>query len=110
MFSFVGRTIFIVFCATMAFAMANWLGYLIGAITMLNGIFNGYVICIHPAFKSGELSAKGDPYGGYTGGEKEMLQYLQSKPELANKASSMAMQAAASNPQAAMQIMQAAHK
>lgn len=63
---------------------------------------------MHPAFKSGELSAKGDPYGGYTGGEKEMLTYLQSKPELAAKASNMAVQAAKENPQAAMQIMSAA--
>jgi hypothetical protein len=75
----------------------------------VNGIFNGYVICIHPAFKTGELSAKGDPYGGYTGGEKEMLTYLNSKPELAQKATGLAVSAAASNPQAAMQIMSAAH-
>jgi hypothetical protein len=74
----------------------------------VNGIFNGYVICVHPAFKSGELSAKGDPYGGYTGGEKEMFTYLQSKPELAQRASGIAMQAAASNPQAAMSFMAAA--
>ncbi len=76
----------------------------------VNGIFNGYVICIHPAFKTGELNAKGDPYGGYTGGDKEMLAYLQTKPELASRVSGVAMQAAASNPQAAMSIMGAARR
>ena len=33
MFSFIGRTVFLLFCATMCFALAVWLGYLIGAIT-----------------------------------------------------------------------------
>ena len=108
MFSFSGRTLFIMFCGSMAFAMGNWLGYIIGALTLLNGAFNGYVICVHPAFKSGELSAKGDPYGGYTGGEKEMLSYLQSKPELAAKAQGAALTFAANNPDMAMKMASAA--
>jgi hypothetical protein len=108
MFSFSGRTLFIMFCGSMAFAMGNWLGYIIGALTLLNGAFNGYVICVHPAFKSGELSAKGDPYGGYTGGEKEMLSYLQSKPELAAKAQGAALTFAANNPDMAMKMATAA--
>lgn len=33
MFSFIGRTLFILFCATMCFALAAWLGYLAGSIT-----------------------------------------------------------------------------
>jgi len=108
MFSFTGRTLFIVFCGSMAFAMGNWLSYVVGALTVLNGLFNGYVICVHPAFKTGELSARGDPYGGYSGGEKEMLTYLQSKPELARQAQGAAVSFAAQNPQAAMSIVQAA--
>ena len=110
MFSFLGRTLFIVFCGSMAFAMGNWLGYVVGALTVLNGLFNGYVICVHPAFKSGELSARGDPYGGYTGGEKEMLTYLQSKPELAAQAQGAALSFAQKNPETAMSILQAASK
>lgn len=108
MFSFVGRTLFIIFAGTMALSMGQWLAYTIGAITFLNGLFNGYVICVHPAFKTGELSARGDPFGGYTGGEKEMLSYLQSKPQLAQKATSAAATFAASNPQMAMQVLGAA--
>jgi hypothetical protein len=108
MFSFTGRTLFIVFCGSMAFAMGNTLAYVVGSLTVLNGLFNGYVICVHPAFKTGELSAKGDPYGGYSGGEKEMLTYLQSKPELARQAQGAAVSWAAANPGAAMQVMQSA--
>ena len=108
MFSFTGRTLFIVFCGSMAFAMGNTLAYVVGSLTVLNGLFNGYVICVHPAFKTGELSAKGDPYGGYSGGEKEMLTYLQSKPELARQAQGAAVSWAAANPGAAMQVMHAA--
>jgi hypothetical protein len=108
MFSFVGRTLFIIFAGTMALSMGQWLAYAVGALTFLNGLFNGYVICVHPAFKTGELSARGDPFGGYTGGEKEMLSYLQSKPALAAKATSAAAAFATQNPQMAMNVMSAA--
>lgn len=108
MFSFYGRTIFILFCSTMLFALNAWLGYLAGSLTAVNGIFNGYVICVHPSFKSGELSAKGDPFGGYTGGEKEMLSFLQRNPAIANKAAGAAVSFAKENPQVAMQIAGAA--
>ncbi len=74
----------------------------------MNGLFNGYVICVHPSFKSGELSAKGDPFGGYTGGEKEMLTYLQRNPDLANKAAGAAVTLAKDNPQVALQVASAA--
>lgn len=108
MFSFYGRTFFILFCATMLFALNVWLGWLMGVITALNGIFNGYVICVHPAFKSGELNARSDPYGGYTGGEDEMLSYLKRNPQLANKAGSAALTIAANNPDFAAQAVTAA--
>lgn len=86
MYSFIGRSCFIIFAGTMVYAMNLWLAWIIGSLTVLNGLFNGYIICVHPAFKSGELSAKGDPYGGYSGGEKEMLDFLKKNPELAAKA------------------------
>lgn len=59
---------------------------------------------MHPAFRSGELSAAGDPYGGYTGGDKEMLAYLQANPALAQKAGSAAVSLAQQNPGLAMQV------
>lgn len=76
---------------------------------LVNGLFNGYVICVHPSFKTGELSVRGDPYGGYTGGETEMLNYLKSNPELATKAGTAAATFATNNPEAAMNIAGAAY-
>jgi hypothetical protein len=103
MYSFLGRTAFIIFAGTMTMALGQWLAYVVGALTVLNGLFNGYIICVHPAFKSGELSALGDPYGGYTGGESEMLSYLKKNPQLAQNAGSAAAQFAANNPEVAAQ-------
>lgn len=33
MFSFTGRTLFILFCGTIAFALSHWLGYIFGSLT-----------------------------------------------------------------------------
>lgn len=74
----------------------------------MNGLFNGYVICVHPSFRSGELSAKGDPFGGYTGGEGEMLDFLKKNPALANKVGGAAVAFAKENPQVALQVATAA--
>ena len=103
-----GRTLYIIFCATMCYAFNNWLGWVVGSLTMLNGLFNGYVICVHPAFKTGELTAMGDPYGGYTGGEAEMLEYLKKNPQLAASAGSAAVSFARDNPDVAASAMQGA--
>lgn len=64
---------------------------------------------MHPAFRTGELSASSDPFGGYTGGEQEMLAYLKSNPELAKKAGSAAVKVAQQNPELAMQVAAGAH-
>jgi COPI associated protein len=103
-FSFWGRAVFIVFCGSMVMALSYWLAYIIGGVTMLNGFFNGFVICVHPAFRTGELSATNDPFGGYTGGEEEFKNFLKSRPDLANKVGAAAMSAAASNPELAMKV------
>ncbi len=108
MYSFTGRSLFIFFAGTMTYALANWLSWITGTITLLNGIFNGYVICVHPAFKTGELTAMGDPYGGYTGGEAEMLEYLKKNPQLAANAGSAAVSFARENPDVAASAMKGA--
>jgi hypothetical protein len=74
----------------------------------VNGLFNAYVVCVHPAFRSGELSAAGDPYGGYTGGDAVMLDYLKRNPAMAQKAAGAVATFAASNPDVAMNIASAA--
>jgi hypothetical protein len=108
MYSFVGRSLFIFFAGTMTYALAAWLSWVVGSLTLLNGFFNGYIICIHPAFKTGELTATGDPYGGYTGGETEMLAYLKKNPQLAQKAGTAAANFARDNPEVAQQALSGA--
>jgi hypothetical protein len=108
MYSFSGRTFFIIFAGTMVFAMNLPVAWVVGALTVLNGLFNGYIICVHPAFKTGELSAKGDPYGGYSGGEKEMLDFLKKNPELAAKAGRSAATFAQENPEVAQSVIRGA--
>jgi hypothetical protein len=108
MFSFIGRTLFIIFCGTMACAIGYWLGYIMGTATFLNGLFNGYVILVHPAFRNGELSRGGDPYGGYTGGEEEMSDFLKRNPQVAVKTMAFAQSTAASNPELAASAFKAA--
>lgn len=75
----------------------------------MNGLFNGYVLCVHPAFRSGELGRANDPYGGYSGGETEMLGYLQKNPALAERAASAAATFAAKNPEKVLQLAAAAN-
>ena len=108
MYSFTGRSLFIFFAGTMTYALNNWLSWITGSLTLLNGMFNGYIICVHPAFKTGELTAMGDPYGGYTGGETEMLEYLKKNPQLAASAGSAAVTFARENPEVARSAMQGA--
>ena len=108
MYSFTGRSLFIIFAGSMVFAMNQVLGWIVGGFTILNGLFNGYIICVHPAFKTGELSARGDPYGGYSGGEKEMLEFLKKNPELAAKAGRSAAAFAQENPDVAQSVIRGA--
>lgn len=108
MFSFLGRTLFILFCATLLYSLNYIAGWIVGTFTALSGLFNGYVICIHPAFRSGDLSMTGDPYGGYTGGDKEMMDYLKRNPEVASRATGALTSFAAANPEATMKLAAAA--
>ena len=108
MYSFAGRSAFIIFSGTMVFAMNQVLAWIVGSLTILNGLFNGYIICVHPAFQTGELSARGDPYGGYSGGEKEMLEFLKRNPEMAAKAGRNAAAFARENPEVAQAALSGA--
>lgn len=82
---------------------------ILASLPAVNAAFNGYVICVHPAFRSGELSAHSDPFGGYSGGEQEMLAYLKSNPKLAQQAGSAAVKIAQNNPDLALQVAAGAH-
>lgn len=89
-------------------SLGSWPGWLVGGITCANALFNMYVIARHPSFKSGELSASNNPYGHYTGGEKEMLDHIKRNPDLARKAVKAGAGFARENPAAARSVASAA--
>ena len=52
-FTFQGRTMFILFVASMAFGASFWLNYLSGIIGVLVAFFNCFVTWKHPSFQKG---------------------------------------------------------
>jgi hypothetical protein len=103
LFTFFGRAIFVVFAATMVLAIGEWPGYILGGVTFINACFNFYVFYVHPAFKTGKLSTRDNPYATYTGGEGEMANYLRRNPDLVRKAGASAVRVARDNPELARQ-------
>lgn len=92
--------------ATMAFAMDNWVTYVIGSLTAANALFNGYALCVHPAFrKGGSLHGAADPFSGMSTAESEVAAYVRKNPDVAMKVGSTAAKAAASNPEFTKQAM-----
>lgn len=108
LYGYMGRTLFILFAASINFAMDQWLGYLVGIGTFLNAIFNFWVIKFHPGFKAAGFAASDDPYSTYTGGDAEMRAYLRNHPKLAQKAISAGVSIAQQNPAVAQQVVGAA--
>lgn len=88
LYSFVGRTLFILFAGTMCLSLAVTLGYILGIATIANALFNAYVVKTHPSFKSGELKRSGDPAASYTSGADEATAYIKAHPELEARATS----------------------
>lgn len=70
----------------------------------VNALFNGYTVCVHPAFRNGEMSATSDPFGGYTGGDEELVAYLKANPELSRRAGVAAVGLAQHNPELALKV------
>jgi hypothetical protein len=82
----------------MCFGLNIWVGWLVGSVTIANGVFNAIVLKLHPAFKSGELSATSNPYEKYSSAESQAAAYVRANPELARKAGQGMMGVAAQNP------------
>ena len=73
----------------MSFAMGgstNWLCWIVGGATALNGLFNAAVMCTHPAFREGKVNASDDPWAGQKTAEAEVGAYLAARPDLVLKA------------------------
>ena len=109
LFSYSGRTIFILFIASLCLGTTGdngisiW-GIITGVLTFLNAMFNCFVVYSHPAFKSGAISKDGDPTAGYKSGDAlaggAALTFAQNNPELAKKAAKGAVNYAKENPEA----------
>ena len=107
-------------CATICLGVTGgtgeyeWLGIVTGTLTILNGIFNLVIICVHPGFGAGGLSRWGDPTESYTDGGKEIMSaskgaastFVKNNPDLAKQAAQGAVGYAAANPQATAGALQ----
>ena len=110
LFSYTGRTIFIMFIATLCLGATNAngqvspIGWVTGIFTFLNAMFNCFVIYQHPAFGNGGISRSADPTKGYKSGEAlaggAALTFAQNNPDLAKKAATGAISYAKENPEA----------
>jgi hypothetical protein len=72
----------------MCLALAEAPGYIVGIATVVNALFNAYVVKTHPSFKSGELSRTGDPSLGLKSGREEVSAMIAAHPELEARATS----------------------
>lgn len=75
LYSYTGRTLFIIFIATICFGATTGgdggsaLGYICGSITLVNAFFNCFVIYQHPAFGKGGIDRSADPGALYKSGD-----------------------------------------
>lgn len=94
---------------TMTIAMESWISWIVGGLTIANGLFNGYAMCVHPAFrKGGRLHAHADPFKGMSTGEREVAEYLKRNPDMAVRVGATAANVARNNPELAQQAMRGA--
>ena len=110
LYSYSGRTLFILFIASLCLGTTSdnggitVLGWITGILTFINAMFNCFVVYSHPAFKSGAISRDGDPTAGYKSGESlaggAALTFAQNNPDLTKKAAKGAVNYAKEKPQA----------
>lgn len=98
LYSYKGRAAFIFFIGFLDFGMASDLGYIAGFLMCMNALINLLVMCRHPEFRHGTMSADADPTKGYSSGNAEAAKYLGNNPNMAKKATSIAFQAATAKP------------
>jgi len=90
MFTFAGRTIFLLFIASICFASSSsdWIwGNVLGVITVANALFNCAILATHPTFKKGgKLNWMSDPSQSYTGAGEEVQNVIITNPSIARRA------------------------
>lgn len=102
MYTFVGRTLFLAFVASLCFGLSNdGLNITCGVVTAVNALYNGFIVWRH---ERGHLLD--DPTHGYQTSESLAAQYVRDNPDLANRAVSGGAAFARDNPQVAQAGMQ----
>lgn len=102
LFTFMGRTIFILFLASFCFGLmgSNYsLGLAMGIVTSINALFNMVVMYRHGKFYQ-------NPSEEYGTAEDTTAMFMRQNPQLAAQAMQTGMNAARDNPQMARQGMQ----
>lgn len=54
---------------TTLFTSATWYNYVLGAVMILDALYNVLILFVHPAFKDGSRKITDDPTQAYTSGE-----------------------------------------
>ncbi|KAF0745857.1 hypothetical protein AaE_008362 [Aphanomyces astaci] len=93
LYSYKGRAGFIFFIGFLDFGMNTTLGTVAGVFMCCNALLNLFIMCQHPEFKSGHISASADPTTGYTTGNQEAATYLSANPQVAMQAGTFALSA-----------------
>lgn len=88
LFSYSGRTIFLLFCSSVSAALGTRATYglmwIVAGLTGFNALWNLVVICRHKEFTSGEgLVGGADPYAQSKSLERAMIDFLVSRPQVA---------------------------
>ena len=82
LFTWIGRGIFIFFCASLCFSLNFFAMQLLGAVTAFNGLLNIVVLI----FRRKEFHLTDDPFADEKSGEELTIAYLKANPQLISKA------------------------
>jgi uncharacterized membrane protein YgcG len=107
MFTYAGRLVFLVFVGALNFGMiqddkngernldpGQPLCIFVGVFTIVNALFNCFIICNHPHFSGGQKNPAGEKADPQDMTEEEVMAYIRAHPEVAATVSSEAQFAA----------------
>lgn len=106
LFTFLGRSFFLLFLSSLCFVSDYGLGTIIAALTLVNACFNGFVMVSRREFRAGgELSVWRDPTQRYQSNSETARGFAENNPELARRAAAEAVEVAKENPNTARKVV-----
>ncbi|KAK8791192.1 hypothetical protein WA171_002141 [Blastocystis sp. BT1] len=85
LYTYIGRSLYLVFLGTILFTIDAWYNIVLGIIIILDAAYNVLILFCHPAFKNGQRKITDDPTQNYTAGESEITNIMKNNPALAQK-------------------------